>query len=177
VPTILSHPAVPLALGIGLGRGKISGPLLVAGAVASILPDLDVLAFYWAIPPPSAFGHRGFTHSPAFAAVLALLGACAFRRLRTTPLRAFIFLFVATASHGVLDALTNGGPGVAFLWPWSNERFFAPLRAIEVSPIGIARFLSARGVDVLLSELLWIWLPCAAVAGMLVAQRRGGAHR
>jgi inner membrane protein len=46
-----------------------------------------------------------------------------------------------------------------------------------VSPIGIARFLSARGVDVLLSELLWIWLPCAAVAGMLVAQRRGGAHR
>jgi inner membrane protein len=28
------------------------------------------------------------------------------------------------ASHGVLDALTNGGHGIAFFSPFLNERYF-----------------------------------------------------
>ena len=46
-----------------------------------------------------------------------------------------LFTFLATASHGVLDAFTTGGLGVAFLWPWSPARFFAPVRGIRVSPM------------------------------------------
>ena len=92
-----------------------------------------------------------------------------------------MFLFVAIASHGALDACPNGGLGVAFLrpWPWSRERFFAPeaLRVIEVSPIGLTRFLSARGVVVLESELRWIWLPALAVSLMLIGARRGWSGR
>lgn len=56
-------------------------------------------------------------------------------------------------SHGLLDTLTTGGKGVALLWPFSDERFFAPLQFIRVSPIGVGRFLSERGLAVLLSEL------------------------
>jgi hypothetical protein len=41
MPTIFSHPAVPLALGFGLGKEIVSGRLVVAGVAASILPDLD----------------------------------------------------------------------------------------------------------------------------------------
>jgi inner membrane protein len=45
VPTILTHPAVPLAMAFGLGREVVSRRLLGAGVVASVLPDLDVVAF------------------------------------------------------------------------------------------------------------------------------------
>jgi len=171
MPTIISHPAVPLALAFGLGRRAVSEKLLQAGVVASILPDLDVLAFRLGIPYEDALGHRGFTHSLAFAVVMALAAGGACRALDTTFSRAFWFVLAAAASHGLLDSLTNGGLGVALLWPFSDERYFAPLRMIEVSPIGIG-FFSERGVQVLLSELVWVWLPCALVAAMLFAVRK-----
>jgi membrane-bound metal-dependent hydrolase YbcI (DUF457 family) len=43
MPTILTHTAVPLALGLGLGPRAIPPRLLVAGVTASMVPDLDVL--------------------------------------------------------------------------------------------------------------------------------------
>lgn len=171
--TIFTHPAIPLAIAFGLGRETISRRLLLAGVVVSIIPDLDVLAFRIGIPYASAFGHRGFSHSLLFALVVAIAGAGLARYLSSTPKRAFCFLLVAVASHGVLDAFTNGGLGVAFLWPFSDERFFAPVQPIMVSPIGIAGFLSQRGLAVLRSECLWIWFPfLIATFGAVAARRR-----
>jgi inner membrane protein len=173
VPTVFSHAAVPLALGLGLGRDAVPPRLLLAGVVVSMLPDLDVLTFSWGVPYAAPLGHRGFSHSLLFAVALALLGTVAFRALRAPPARTFAFLFVACASHGALDALTTGGLGVAFLWPWSDHRFFAPaaLRVIAVSPLGL-RFFSARGLTVLGSEVLWIWPAALALSLMLVGVRR-----
>jgi inner membrane protein len=171
MPTVLTHPALPLAVGLGLGRDIIAPRLLVAGVAASVLPDLDVLAFRLGVPYGSALGHRGLTHSLLFAVLVALLGASLHRLLATKPSTAFFFLLVATSSHGILDAFTNGGFGIAFLWPFSNERFFAPYQVIEVSPIGISRFLSSRGLSVLESELLWVWAPCI-VLGIALARLR-----
>ncbi|HEV8531169.1 MAG TPA: metal-dependent hydrolase [Methylomirabilota bacterium] len=168
MPTVLTHPALPLAVGLGLGRQIISRRLLAAGVATSMLPDLDVLAFPLGVHYGSAFGHRGFTHSLAFALAVALVGGCCHRALRAGFSRAFLFILVATASHGMLDAFTNGGLGIAFLWPFSGERYFAPYPVIEVSPIGISRFLSSRGVSVLESELVWVWAPCA-VLGVALA--------
>jgi inner membrane protein len=105
MPTVLTHPAVPRALGLGLGCHAISRRLLVAGVAAS---------------------------------------------------------------HGVLDAFTNGGLGIAFLWPWSAHRYFFPIQMIEVSPLGLRPFLSAWGLNVLLSELLWVWIPCTLLGWALV---------
>jgi inner membrane protein len=78
----------------------------------------------------------------------------------------FAFLFISMASHGVLDAFTSGGLGPALFWPFDDTRYFAPISPIRVSPIG-AGFFSARGVAVLFSEALWVWMPAAlmAVAG------------
>jgi len=160
MPSIISHPAVPLALGLGLGPNVVSKALLIAGIVASVLPDIDVVSFSLRVQFGAAVAHRGSTHSLAFAVLLALLGALAFRGATGGFLKCFIFLFLSAASHGTLDAFTNGGPGIAFLWPWSSERYFAPFRPILVSPIGVTRFLSRRGVHVLLSELIWVWSPC-----------------
>jgi len=181
MPTILTHAVIPLAIGTGLGRDVIPGRLLAAGVVAALLPDLDVLAFHAGIPYGAAFGHRGFSHSLFFAAVIALLGAGGFRVLRARFLTAFLFLFVAAASHGILDAFTNGGLGIAFFWPWSAERYFAPAPVIEVAPLSIARFFSARGWAVLQSELGWVWLPgallSAALAGYRVCLARAALKR
>jgi hypothetical protein len=35
-------------------------------------------------------------------------------------------LFLATAGHGLLDAMTNGGLGLAFFSPFDNHRYFLP---------------------------------------------------
>ena len=172
MPTIISHPAVPLALAAGLGREVVSERLLLVGIAASVLPDLDVLAFRLGIPYADDFGHRGFSHSLFFAALVALAAGVAFHALRTTFARAFWFVFIATASHGVLDSFTNGGFGVAFLWPWTGARYFAPMQVIEVSPIGIRPFFSAWGVRVLVSELIWVWAPCAILTALTLAARK-----
>jgi inner membrane protein len=171
MPTVLTHPAVPLALGLGLGSEIVPSRLLMAGVVASILPDFDVLAFRLGVPYESAFGHRGFTHSLTFALAVALVGTLAARYFGASSVTTFVFLFVAAASHGVLDSFTNGGLGIALLWPWSTRRFFAPFQFIEVSPIGMG-FFSARGVSVLVSELLFVWLPCGIVGLVLTVWRR-----
>ena len=178
MPTVFSHAAVPLALGLGLGRATIPRRLLVAGVVAAVVPDLDVVTFQFGIPYSADLGHRGFSHSLFFAALVGLAGAAGHRFLGAGVARAFLFLFAATASHGVLDAFTNGGLGVAFLWPWSGERFWAPdaLRVVEASPISVARFLSARGLTVLGSELRWIWPPALAIGLILFGLRRAGAR-
>jgi inner membrane protein len=171
MPTILSHPAVPLALSLGLSGAVIPKRLLIIGALGSVLPDMDVLAFTFGIPYAHEFGHRGMTHSFVFAAFVALMGACAKRILHTTFVRAFLFLFVATGSHGMLDAFTDGGLGVAFFWPWSESRFFAPFQPIRVAPIGISNFLPSAA-RVLFSELSWVWIPCALASGALTIFRK-----
>ena len=171
MPTALSHPAVPVAIGLGLGRAAVSGRLLAAAAVASVLPDLDVIGFRLGIPYASALGHRGLSHSLLFAVAVAVAGAALHRALRSRPLTTFAFLLVSTASHGILDAFTTGGLGVAFFWPFSSERFFAGTRVIVVAPLGV-RALSSRGAALLSSELRWVWGPSALVCFALAATRR-----
>ena len=165
MPTILTHAVVPLALGIGLGTGVVSRRLLFAGAVAAVMPDFDVVAFKLGIAYADAFGHRGASHSLAFALLLGLLALGCAPALRTSRLAAFVFVTLSTLSHPVLDMFTDGGLGVAMWWPLASDRLFAPWRVIEVSPIGVTRFLTERGLAVLKSEFIWVWLP-AIVAGI-----------
>ena len=70
--------------------------------------------------------------------------------------------------------MTNGGAGIAFFSPFSNARYFLPWTPLEVSPIG-RDFFSGDGVDTLLSEAQWLWLPC--LAAWLIAQWRSRAAR
>jgi len=173
VPTVLSHPAVPLALALGTG-GRLTPPrLLAAGVVCSALPDVDSLGYWAGVPYAHLFGHRGFTHSLFFAGLVALLACAAAPALAAHRAWAFAFVAVSTASHGLLDTFTNGGLGIALLSPFSNHRFFAPWRPIPVSPIGVHGLASARGLSLFAAELLLVWLPCLAlgVVGWLARRR------
>ena len=141
----------------------------------AVIPDADVIGFAFGVPYESVLGHRGLSHSLAFAAVVAAaVVALAFRAAQFADLRLrlWAYFFAATASHGFLDAMTTGGLGVAFLSPFVDTRFFLPFRPILVSPIGVARFFSERGLAVMRSEITWIWLPSAALAGAAMLYRR-----
>ena len=169
--SVLSHPAVPLAIAVALGPTRVPPPLAAAACVASALPDIDALGFLAGIPYGHPLGHRGFTHSLFFSLLVGGLGALFCRPLQAGPLAGFAVVFLAAASHGVLDAMTTGGLGVAFFSPLSNHRYFFPWRVIVVSPIGVAPFFSSWGLRVLRSELSWIWLPCAGAAAVGAAIR------
>ena len=177
MPTVLSHPAVPLALGAGLAGTTLTGRLVAAGVLVSVVPDLDVLGLRLGVPYGSPFAHRGFSHSLAFAALLALSGALLHRLWRVGRRTAFLYLFAAAASHGVLDAFTDGGRGVALLWPFTVARYFAPIRPIAVAPLSAARLVSRHGAAVLLSELLYVWLPATLLALVLTAWRKSPLAR
>jgi len=174
MPTILSHAAIPLALGLGLGSRIVPQRLLATGIFVSILPDLDVLAFRLNVAYSHALGHRGVTHSVVFAFMLALIALAFAPQLRSSRLISFSFVGLAAVSHGLLDTLTNGGLGVALWWPWSSERFFSSWQVIEVSPLSLSRVFSARGLVVLQLELLWVWLPAVIVTAALLAIRTLG---
>ena len=115
-----------------------------------------------------------FTHSLLFAAILATMVTLAFSRgmagISKTML--WVYFFLATASHGFLDAMTNGGLGVAFFSPFDDTRYFLPWRPILVSPISATRLFSERGLAVLQSELLSIWIPAALLAVLMVMLRQ-----
>jgi inner membrane protein len=143
-----------LLFGAALARlhGAGRAPYFLYPALA-LAPDLDVIAFPLGIPYAAPWGHRGASHSLAIALLVGLVaGALLARVTRTRAWPAVAFAVLAIASHGLFDMLTDGGKGVAYLWPLSAERFFFPVQPIPVAPIG-ARFFSARGLYCVIVEL------------------------
>lgn len=144
-----------------------------------MVPDADVIAFRFEIPYSHMFGHRGFSHSLAFAALLATITWLLLRGDEDAPLggvRIWMILFLATASHGILDAMTSGGLGVAFFSPFSNHRYFFDWRPIVVAPIGVSRFFSERALAVLKSEFVYVWLPSLGLIGLSLLLRKPKAN-
>lgn len=161
MPTIFSHAIFAVLTGkAGLSRA-VSIWFWVLTAVCAMIPDADVISFRFGISYADMFGHRGFTHSIFFAVLFGALVAFLVQRFLKTGIsfiKLFIFFSLVTFSHPFLDMLTDGGLGVALFAPFSDERFFLPFRPVEVSPIGV-RFFSERGIEVILSEIVWVWLP------------------
>ena len=172
MPTIISHTAVPLAVGLGLGNARIPRLLLIGGIVASMLPDVDVILFRFGATYSDIWSHRGFSHSIGFAILLGLIAAAVLRK-SVSPLLGFAFVALSALSHGLLDMMTNGGHGVAILWPLSGQRYFFAWRPIQVSPLAADRFVK-RATIIAETEILWIWLPAIIVALGLRASRIKG---
>lgn len=174
--SVFSHAVAAVGISACFYRPEIPKRVWFTGIACSVLPDIDVIGFQFGVHYGDFWGHRGFTHSLVFAVLLAsvLVAAGSSSRMVSgiSRLTLWSYLFLATASHGLLDSLTDGGLGVAFFSPFDNHRYFLPWRPIRVSPIGVSRFFSDRGLAVLQSELLWIWLPSALLVGLALAFRR-----
>jgi inner membrane protein len=155
------------------GQRTIWSPVAAAAlwAALSLLPDVDVIGFRLGIKYADPWGHRGATHSFAFAIAVGAIVWLVARAARLPARRTALLAAAVVASHALLDTMTDGGLGCALLWPFSNERFFAPWRPLPVAPIGRA-FLSARGLRIAATEV-------AAMAPFLIYAlwpRRGRAR-
>ena len=174
--SVISHAVFASGLGAaGSPEPRMPARYWVTLATIAALPDLDVVVYPLGLNAPHMLGHRGITHSLAFAAVFAaLVVRLVFRGAAWRPawVRLWVVCFVAMASHGVLDAMTNGGQGIAFLAPFSDARWHFPWQPIRVSPIGIGAFFSIDGLRVLQNELLSVWLPSALIAAVARLLRR-----
>ncbi len=176
MPTIFSHAIVASGIhALAPGKGATKKCLLFAIG-CSILPDADVAGFAMGIEYGDFWGHRGFSHSILFSILIGLSVAALFFREYAIGSRAWwIVVSILTASgvsHGVLDGLTNGGLGIAYLAPFDTTRYFLPWSPIPVSPIG-AGFFSSRGIFVICAELLLVGLP----AGIVIFCRRMARRR
>ena len=174
--SLFTHAVAACGISACFYKSAVPKRIWILGAACSLLPDVDVIGFRLGIRYADFWGHRGFTHSLVFAALLAgIIVGVGFRRgvPGMQPLLMWAYLFLVTASHGFLDAMTDGGLGVAFFSPFDNHRFFLPWTPVRVSPIGVGRFFGSRGLVVLKSEVLWIWLPTILLiaAAQLVRQQ------
>ncbi len=145
-----------VAVGMLGGRLVAGGPRwrpLAALAGLSMLPDADVLAFRLGIPYHHPLGHRGATHSLAFAVGMGIIAAIWAQLAHRPAARWGLAVTLVVATHPLLDALTDGGLGVALWWPLRADRVFAPWRPLPVAPIGWG-MLSPRGLWVVAAEAL-----------------------
>ncbi len=161
--SIFTHPVVAIAFSPWVNTPN-KRKVIISGIILSIFPDIDVIAFKFGIPYEHMFGHRGFTHSIAFA--LLFSWAVAWFITKPSKLVIWLYLFICMVSHGILDALTNGGLGIAFFAPFSNERYFLPTQPIQVSTLHVQHFFSEHGVTVMKSEFLYVWLPLLFLWGV-----------
>ena len=167
--TVYTHAVFGLGLGKLFTARRMPWTFWALAGFLPIVPDFD--AFWAQVPYGSPFGHRGFTHSLIFAlaagAVAALL---VYRRCGVAFLDLLGFYFTITASHGILDAFTNGGYGVAFFWPFDSRRY-GPWGPIQVSDIAfeIPNWKTSRTVR---TELLWVWLPLLLIVVAVSLYRR-----
>ncbi len=168
MPSVISHAAVAVTAGIAFAPRNVPNHFWSLSIVCSIIADADVIGFSFGVQYDHFFGHRGFFHSPFFGLLVSIFVVCFFLGDIEIFTRQwffyFTFFFLLSASHGILDAFTNGGLGIALLSPFNHTRYFFPWTPILVSPIGVDAFFSKWGLMVIKSELLWVWLPSLLVA-------------
>lgn len=159
--TIFTHPAIALAISPLFGDALKSKKILLVGIFLTIFPDFDVIGLRLGIPYQHVLGHRGITHSLFFAFIFTGFTTYLInRKIKASFFQIWFYLFLCMISHGILDALTNGGLGIAFFAPFVNERYFFPFTPINVSTLNIRLFFQGQGLSVIKSELIWVWLPC-----------------
>src|SRR2546423_1952113 len=175
MPTIMSHGVAAAALAAAFPNPAVSPRIILLGAACSMAPDVDVFGVRFGLQPGDLLDHRGITHSLVFAVAMACVAFVAALWIAPPPGKhfwAWMYLLIASASHGLLDAMTDRtGLGIPFFWPFDSTRYFFSFAPIAMSPIG-THFFSGRGLGVFLSEFRWIWIPSLLFAAVVLSCRR-----
>ena len=151
----IGHIAVATATGRAFGRSSTRMySLMFFLSFLSYLPDFDVIGFQFGIAYGDEWGHRGATHSIVFAVFVGLLSGFLGKYFQLSFWKMAIISILLVATHGALDAMTDGGKGIALLWPFDNTRYFFPWRFIPVAPIGFS-FFSSWGWKVFSTEVMY----------------------
>jgi inner membrane protein len=142
-----------------------------SGMFSALVPDLDVIGVTlgWSVHN-GPYGHRGYTHSLAFALLVGLLGALwptagGWRR----RLGRALYLAACTASHPLLDGLIDVGVCNAWLWPLDGNRLCLDWRPIPMRGVPLFGMLRLK------LELLWMGVPLLVLANLGMLLRHGAA--
>jgi len=160
----LGHVAIGMAAARLTGHaGRPTAASMAGWSALALLPDADMIGYSLGVDYGAPWGHRGATHSLAFAIVVgSIVGVLAARRAPHRNATVALLGCAVLASHGLLDTLTDGGLGCALLWPFDLTRYFAPWQPILVAPFGLG-FFTTYGVIVALSESV-LFFPLFAYA-------------
>ena len=163
MPSAIGHAIFALSLTPFRPKKAPLLPFMLIAVACAILPDLDVAGFEFGIRYSSPWGHRGFSHSILFAILTGVfVSYLFFKEIRKKPYPLFnysLYFFMCTLSHGIFDAMTDGGLGVGFFIPFLDDRYFFPYRPIAVSPLNLEVFFTNYGWSILLSEIKFIgWI-------------------
>lgn len=165
MPTALTHAAAGVTAAYVLSGRRDSSMLWVYVILLSVMADFDVIGLTCGIPYAHTFGHRGFFHSLLFACLISAFFSTVYiagrngRVFVCSYFRILLVFILVSSLHPLLDMFTSGGLGIGLFIPFSNERLFFPDRPIRVSPIGISKFFSGRGLVVLKSEFRFVVIP------------------
>lgn len=182
MPTFVGHSLVALSVcaplhRIPLGKAMSFPCWMVLMVIVSLLPDFDVLMLRW-FPYSHPFSHRGLGHSLLFALLVAfcITMSCRLAGILHGKLFPFILVWLLVASvmgsHGLLDALTDGGLGIGLFSPLNLRRYFFPIRPIPVALLSPATMFSSYMLHVYTVEValfgpfcLAAWLASADLFG------------
>lgn len=122
----ITHLALGAVVGEALQGNKIGKKILVIGAAAQFLPDIDVVASLWLSPAYNLLAHRGITHSLLFIPLAAIPLAFLAHRWhggKLISLNQWIIFFLTQLSiHDFIDGFNAYGVG-----------WFEPFNAIRIS--------------------------------------------
>lgn len=161
--SLFGHALAGLAISAAYTQGRPPRRVWALAVACAVAPDLDWFTGFLRVADGTSLAHRGMSHSliaAAFIAAAAMLFGL--RSQRRIP-RLWACMLTAAFSHGMLDACTFGGTGVAFLLPFSNARFVCVWQPIFVSPIPLSGKLLDWLMFSLGTELVWIGIPAALV--------------
>lgn len=117
---IVTHGITGVLFSRALPSGD-KGPIMAAGLIGALAPDLDAAAGLWD-PLAVITVHRTATHSLIGGLVVGLVAAgLVWGFSRENFFRLFGMAYLGLLSHIGLDLLTSYG--TAFLWPLSERRF------------------------------------------------------
>lgn len=162
MPSIFAHALAGAALATTVAPRAATRRIWIIAALCAAVPDVDAVGRpFGNLSLESVFGgHRGITHSLAFAIILGVIAASLVVRGRYSGharLRLWFAFALATASHGVLDMLSVIGDGAALWAPFSWTHYEFLWRPI--GDLGPGRGGPARLVELVGNELLWVGLP------------------
>lgn len=159
MPSLLGHAAAGLAITAAFHGDKLPRRTWALAACCAMAPDLDWFVSLLNMHRGHVLNHRGAAHS-LFAA-LVIAAAAYYLCLRKDQRRGAVWLCltIAALSHGLLDALTAGGVGVALFMPFSETRWACVWQPGKVAPLPLGREHTWSFLYSLWTEALWIGLP------------------
>ncbi|HJU45832.1 MAG TPA: metal-dependent hydrolase [Chitinophagaceae bacterium] len=121
----LTHIVLGACIGELVAGKTIGKKAMLLGAVAQLIPDIDVVSHLWLDNVNSLIAHRGITHSLLFAllmaTVLALISKKLSGLLSGVSFRKWFFLYsINISAHLFVDCLNTYGTGL--FEPFSDQR-------------------------------------------------------